>query len=93
MTTHLHHISPAATVWDAAAEIQRRGVKRLPVVDEQGHLWIFSNSHGTARPSYLHKSIKPYSIDEFELVWTTNFSLIPAQNTSGLVISISFSLS
>jgi CBS domain-containing protein len=38
MTTQVSRISPAATVWDAAAEIQRRGVKRLPVVDEDGRL-------------------------------------------------------
>ena len=43
-------------------------------IDAKGHLWIFSNSHGTGRPSFLHKSTKPYSIDEFELVWKTNFS-------------------
>jgi hypothetical protein len=43
-------------------------------IDDQGHLWIFSNSHGTARPSYLHKSTKPYSTDGFELVLKTNFS-------------------
>jgi putative BNR repeat neuraminidase len=43
-------------------------------IDERGHLWIFSNSHGTARPSYLHRSTRPYAIDQFELVWTTNFS-------------------
>lgn len=43
-------------------------------IDRQGHLWIFSNSHGTGRPSYIHKSTKPYAIDEFERVVTTNFS-------------------
>jgi len=43
-------------------------------IDERGHIWIFSNSHGTARSSYIHRSAKPYSIDEFELVWTGSFS-------------------
>jgi len=43
-------------------------------LDDAGHLWIFSNSHGTSRPSYIHKSRKPYSIAEFEHVLTTNFS-------------------
>lgn len=43
-------------------------------IDEQGHLWIFSNSHGTARPSYIHRSRKPYDIRDFELILTTNFS-------------------
>ncbi|MEK7406205.1 MAG: BNR-4 repeat-containing protein [Acidobacteriota bacterium] len=43
-------------------------------MDAEGHLWIFSNAHGAARPSFIHRSKKPYSIDEFELVLTTNFS-------------------
>jgi hypothetical protein len=37
-------------------------------VDNQGTIWIFSTSHGTSRPSYIHKSSKPYNIDEFDLV-------------------------
>lgn len=47
-----------------------------PVInlDDEGYVWIFSSSHGTSRPSYISKSKKPYSIDEFELVWTGNFS-------------------
>jgi hypothetical protein len=43
-------------------------------IDDAGHLWIFSNAHGTGRPSYLHRSVEPYSIDAFEKVWETNFS-------------------
>lgn len=43
-------------------------------IDADGYLWVFSNSHGTSRPSYIHRSAKPYSIDSFELVVTTNFS-------------------
>ncbi len=43
-------------------------------LDADGYLWVFSNSHGTARPSFIHRSRKPYSIDEFDLVLTTNFS-------------------
>lgn len=47
-----------------------------PVIalDEKGHIWIFSSSHGTERPSYIHRSIAPYDVDAFELVTTTNFS-------------------
>ena len=40
-------------------------------VDDKGHIWIFSTSHGTSRPSYIHKSKKPYDTDEFELVHAT----------------------
>ncbi len=37
-------------------------------VDREGHIWIFSTSHGLSRPSYIHKSVRPYDIDEFERV-------------------------
>jgi hypothetical protein len=40
-------------------------------VDDKGYLWIFSTSHGTGRPSYIHRSKQPYSIDEFERVHPT----------------------
>ena len=43
-------------------------------VDDAGHLWIFSNAHGTSRPSWIHRSTRPYDIDEFEQVLETNFS-------------------
>jgi hypothetical protein len=43
-------------------------------IDRAGYLWIFSNSHGAGRPSYIHRSIKPHEIDQFELTATTNFS-------------------
>ena len=35
---------------------------------------VFSNAHGTARPSYIHRSIEPHSIDAFEKITETNFS-------------------
>jgi hypothetical protein len=43
-------------------------------IDDRGHLWIFSNAHGTSRPSYIHRSVKPRSIDAFERIQKTNFS-------------------
>ncbi len=43
-------------------------------VDDAGHLWVFSSSHGTGRPSYIHRSVKPWAIDEFERIAVTNFS-------------------
>jgi len=47
-----------------------------PVIalDAKGHVWIFSSSHGTSRPSYISVSVKPYEVDAFERVLTTNFS-------------------
>ena len=40
-------------------------------VDDKGHIWIFSTSHGTSRPSYIHRSARPYDVNEFELVNAT----------------------
>ncbi|QEG01937.1 hypothetical protein Mal15_60180 [Stieleria maiorica] len=37
-------------------------------VDDSGYIWIFSTSHGRARPSYIHRSERPYDIDSFKLV-------------------------
>lgn len=47
-----------------------------PVIsmDAAGYVWIFSSSHGTARPSYIWRSAKPYDIEKFENVLVTNFS-------------------
>ena len=41
-----------------------------PVIalDDRGHIWVFSTSHGTARPSYVHRSRMPYDVAEFERV-------------------------
>ncbi len=43
-------------------------------IDNDGHIWIFSSSHGTGRPSYISRSVKPHDIDAFELKWEGNFS-------------------
>jgi hypothetical protein len=43
-------------------------------IDDKGFIWIFSPSHGTGRPSFIHRSKKPYDISEFELLLKTNFS-------------------
>jgi len=47
-----------------------------PVInlDDKGYVWIFSSSHGRGRPSYISRSVEPYDIDRFQLVWTGNFS-------------------
>jgi hypothetical protein len=44
------------------------------MIDSDGYVWMFSNSHGLARYSYIHKSVRPYEIDRFRLIQTTNFS-------------------
>jgi len=43
-------------------------------LDDEGYLWVFSNAHGTGRPSFIHKSTQPYAIDSWERVLETNFS-------------------
>jgi hypothetical protein len=63
-------------------------------VDDQGFIWIFSTSHGTSRPSFIHRSKRPYDIDEFERVAATrldgdrqvpitNFSYMQAWHVTG----------
>ncbi len=44
-------------------------------VDEAGHIWVFSPSHGPwTSPSFIHRSVKPYDITRFETVATTLFA-------------------
>ena len=43
-------------------------------LDDKGYIWVFSSSHGRGRPSYISRSVKPYDIDQFQLMWTGNFS-------------------
>jgi putative BNR repeat neuraminidase len=43
-------------------------------IDETGHVWVFSSSHGTERPSWIWRSRQPYAVDDFERVLETNFS-------------------
>ncbi len=43
-------------------------------IDAEGYIWIFSTSHGTSRPSYIHRSRYPYEINEFILVDATRVS-------------------
>ena len=63
-------------------------------VDDRGFLWIFSTSHGTSRPSFIHRSTAPWSIDAFERVPATrseggrdvpitNFSYMQAWHVPG----------
>ncbi len=49
-------------------------------VDDRGYLWVFSPSHGTGRPSYIHRGTKPWSIEEFQGTYTGNFSYAQAWN-------------
>jgi len=62
-----------------------------PVIslDSEGYVWIFSNAHGTLRPSCIHRSTQPYSVDQFEFVPATrivNGDRIPFDNFSYMQI-------
>ncbi len=37
-------------------------------IDSKGHLWVFVSGRARARPGFKYRSLKPYSIDGFELV-------------------------
>lgn len=52
-------------------------------LDDDGHLYVFSNSHGTSRPSFISRSVAPYSIDTFQRVFTGNFSYSQPWRISG----------
>ncbi len=56
-------------------------------IDAQGYIWIFSTSHGVERPSFIHKSTKPYDISHFDEVPATrmeNGTQLPLNNFSYL---------
>jgi len=58
-------------------------------VDKYGYIWLFSTSHGTGRPSFIHKSVKPYDISVFERVVATkivNGKRVPMDNFSYLQV-------
>ena len=37
-------------------------------IDPQGHVWVFISGRARFRPGFIYRSVKPYSIDEFERV-------------------------
>ena len=58
-------------------------------VDDQGYVWVFSTSHGTSRPSFVHRSLRPYDVSEFERVKPTKIvdgAQVPMTNFSYLQI-------
>jgi hypothetical protein len=38
------------------------------MLDREGHIYVFSNAHGTLRDSHIYRSSRPYEIDEFQIV-------------------------
>lgn len=43
-------------------------------LDAEGYVYVFSNSHGPARTTYIHRSRRPYDIDAFERLEAPYFS-------------------
>jgi hypothetical protein len=41
-------------------------------IDKKGYIWVFSAAHGLGRPSYIHRSVKPYDITEFKQLSPTH---------------------
>ncbi len=58
-------------------------------IDSDGYIWLFSTSHGVERPSYIHRSASPYSIEEFtkiEATYIKDGQRVPFNNFSYLQI-------
>lgn len=58
-------------------------------VDKEGYIWIFSTAHGVERPAFIHRSVKPYDISEFELMpatKTVDGKKVPLNNFSYMQI-------
>ncbi|MHA1679474.1 MAG: BNR-4 repeat-containing protein [Promethearchaeota archaeon] len=53
-------------------------------LDGEGYIWIFSTSHGMSRPSYIHRSTEPGSINAFDKILQTNFSYAQPWFMNGL---------
>ncbi|RMG29191.1 MAG: hypothetical protein D6730_04340 [Bacteroidetes bacterium] len=58
-------------------------------IDREGYIWVFSTSHGTSRPSFIHKSTKPYQLSAFERIAAVreeNGEIRPLDNFSYLQV-------
>jgi len=58
-------------------------------VDKDGYIWVFSTAHGVQRPAFIHRSVTPYNIKEFEHIPATKIvdgEDVPMDNFSYLQI-------
>ena len=56
-------------------------------IDAKGYIWLFSTSHGTSAPSFIHRSDRPYDISSFSRVnatKTVDGTAVPLNNFSYL---------
>lgn len=52
-------------------------------VDRDGHVWVFKSGRGNARPGLIFRSLRPFAIDEFELLDVREFSYPQIWTRSG----------
>ncbi len=38
-------------------------------LDEKGHLWVYVAGRGRTRPGFVYRSVRPFDIDEFDLIY------------------------
>jgi hypothetical protein len=63
-----HRVSQPVIVHDSGGVNDPHNNPSL-AMDEQGHLLVFVAGRATGQPGYVYKSVKPHSIDAFELLW------------------------
>ncbi len=54
-------------------------------IDDEGYIWVLSTSHGVSRPSFIHRSVRPYDASEFQKVDPTKLvddARVPMTNFS-----------
>ena len=69
-----HRDGPTTANPAEQADGDQRARQPAIAIDSAGYIWIFSNTHGPEKRSYIHRSTKPYSIDAFEQITQTSFS-------------------
>ena len=91
MVSYYDHLSGTVPKPTILLDKQTDDAHDNPVIsiDSHGYVWIFSTSHGTSRPSCIHRSQEPYSIERFERVPATRLvegKKVPFDNFSYLQV-------
>lgn len=67
---HTNHSVPQPTIVDTKPGVNDPHDNASIALDKDGYVWIFVSGRGSARPGFKYRSVKPYSVDEFEKVTT-----------------------
>lgn len=67
---HDRHLVPRPTVVHDKGDVNDPHDNPSLCLDADGYLWVFVSGRGRARPGFKYRSLKPFSIDGFELVST-----------------------